>query len=374
MKCILVGPAFPLRGGIANFNEALCKSMLEIGIECQIVSFSLQYPGFLFPGKTQFEAGSEPSGLRIHTLINSLNPYTWFKAASFIKSQKPDFVLIRYWLPFMAPCLGTIARLIRKKIKVIAITDNIIPHEKRTGDKQLTSYFVNSCDSFVAMSKAVLEDISMFTENTNKFFAPHPVYNIFGEKIEKEKARRHLGLDESGRYILFFGFIRKYKGLDILLEAMTDPELKKQQVKLIVAGEFYEDEKEYRDYVKVNNLENSVLFFNSFIPREEVRCFFCAADMVVQPYREATQSGVTQIAYYFERPMLVTRVGGLAEIVKEGRVGYVTDVDATLIGSAINDFYKNNREAFFASNVSIDKQLFSWESFINKILEAKNTI
>jgi D-inositol-3-phosphate glycosyltransferase len=370
MKCIIVGPAFPLRGGIANFNEALAVAFNERGISCSIISFSLQYPSFLFPGKTQLESGNAPENLEIKSLINSINPLSWFKAAAHIRKEKPDFVIVRYWLPFMAPCLGTIARLVRKSCRVIAITDNIIPHEKRVGDSMLTRFFVRSCDAFVAMSKSVLDDLSLFTSNTHKYYSPHPVYNIFGEKAGKEDSRRILNLETGDRYILFFGFVRNYKGLDLLLEAMADEELQTERVKLIVAGEFYEDQASYMSIIKKHQLEDKVILKSDFIPREAVKYYFCASDMVVQPYREATQSGVTQIAYYFERPMLVTRVGGLAEIVPHGMVGYVTDVDAGSIASSIADFYRNNREAAFVANIQTEKHRFSWKGFTDVILNA----
>ena len=239
-KVIIVGPAFPLRGGIANFNEALCRSMNAAGIDTEIISFSLQYPGFLFPGKTQYDKGKGPQDIKIGTKINSINPLNWLAVARQIKKEKPDYVIFRYWLPFMGPCLGTIAKQIKKgtNIKVIAITDNVIPHEKRTGDKAFTGYFLRQCDGFIAMSQSVLKDLSEFISNDKKAFLPHPIYDIFGEKVEKEAAIKHLGLDLKERYILFFGFIRKYKGLDLLLEAMADERIKRAGIKLIVAGEY----------------------------------------------------------------------------------------------------------------------------------------
>ncbi len=370
MKNLIVGPAFPLRGGIANFNEALCKAFLKSGTESQVISFTLQYPKFLFPGKTQYDtSGKKPEGIKITSLINSINPFNWFKVASFIKKQNPDYVIFRYWLPFMAPCLGTIAKLVKKNsnIKIIAVCDNIIPHEKRLGDNFLTKYFVKQCDGFVAMSKSVLEDLKKFTDNSNKIFIPHPIYDIFGEKVAKEKAREFIGLKKDEKYILFFGFIRKYKGLDLLLEAMADERIKNLNVKLIVAGEYYEEKSHYEEIIKKYNLENSLVLKTEFIPSEEVKYIFCAADMIVQPYRTATQSGVTQIAYHFERPMLVTDVGGLSEIVPNEKVGYVCDVNSKSIADSIVNFYKNSREAEFSENVKKEKHRFLWENFVNGV-------
>jgi D-inositol-3-phosphate glycosyltransferase len=368
-KVIIVGPAFPLRGGIANFNEALCRAFDKENIDSFIVSFSLQYPKFLFPGKTQYDTGKGPQNLKIETKINSINPFNWIKVAREIRKEKPDYVVFRYWLPFMGPCLGTIAKNIKKgtSIKVIAITDNVIPHEKRIGDHAFTSYFLKQCDGFITMSRSVLADLESFINTDKKVFLPHPIYDIFGDKVEKVAALKHLNLGLNEKHLLFFGFIRKYKGLELLLEAMADPRIKQMGVKLIVAGEYYEDPAPYNKIIADNNLENNVVLKTEFIPSEEVRYYFCASDMVVQPYFTATQSGVTQIAYHFEKPMLVTNIGGLPEIVPDKKVGYVTEVNSTAIAEAIIDFYSNNREAEFTLNTVIEKQRFLWSSFVKGV-------
>ena len=366
-KNIILGPAFPLRGGIANFNNALCKAFVAEGVDSQIYSFSMQYPSFLFPGKTQFEEGEEPEEFTIKTIINSINPLNWWKVAKEIRKENPDYIIIRYWLPFMGPCLGTIARLVKRgtNIQVMAITDNIIPHGKRIGDNLLTSYFVNSCDGFITLSDSVLDDLSKFTNCSNKKFIPHPIYDIFGEQVDKKFALQHLGLNPTEKYLLFFGFVRKYKGLDILLKALSDKRLK--DVKLIVAGEFYDDPQEYYDLIDDLGIQDQVILKSDFIPSEEVKHYFCAADMVVQTYRTATQSGVTQIGYHFERPMLVTDVGGLAEIISHEKVGYVTPVEPNYVADAIADFYINNREEEFAANSKEEKKKFTWISLVKAI-------
>jgi len=375
LKVIIVGPAYPLRGGIADFNEALSQGFIDMGIDCEVFSFYYQYPSFLFPGTSQFSTGEAPSSLKIHSSISSVNPLSWFDTAKKICQAKPDLVLVRYWLPFMAPALGTISRRVRKKgIPVLAITDNVIPHEARIGDRMLTNYFVKSCDGFVTLSKAVLEDLNAFTTNSRKKFLPHPIYSIFGNNVSKEKARAELNLNSKDKIILFFGFIRPYKGLDLLLDAMADPRVKEIGVKLVIAGEFYEDQKSYINQIERNGLGDRVLLHTSFIPKDKVKNYFCAADMVVQPYRNATQSGITQIAYQFDRPMLVTNVGGLAEIVPNGKVGYVTAINSGAIADAIFDFYTNQRELEFSVNVRAEKEKFSWSSFIQGILQLYETI
>ena len=373
-KVIIIGPAFPFRGGIANFNNALGQEYYDRGDQVTLYSFTLQYPGFLFPGTTQYESGEAPKNLKIKTLINSVNPFNWINVARKINAEKPDYVIIRYWLPFMAPCLGTIARLLNKKIKILAITDNVIPHEKRIGDTLLTRYFVKSCDAFLSLSASVLDDLSKFTNTTYKKFIPHPIYNVFGDKIPKAKALENLGLNSEDKHLLFFGFVRKYKGLDLMLKAMGDSRIKAMGIKLIIAGEFYDDKTEYTDLIADLGIAKNIIMKSDFIPANKVKDYFCSADMITQTYRTATQSGVTQIAYSFDRPMLVTDVGGLAEIVPHNKVGYVTSQNPTEIADAIIDFYTNNKEEEFSDNTSLEKKRFSWKFFIEGLDELMDSV
>ncbi|HIA11567.1 MAG TPA: glycosyltransferase, partial [Flavobacteriales bacterium] len=264
---------------------------------------------------------------------------------------------------------GWIARKLRKHTKVIAIVDNIIPHEQKIGDAALIRYFVNSCDAFVAMSQSVLDDLGKFTNTERYKFLPHPIYDIFGEKITKLEARVFLDLKAEARYILFFGFIRKYKGLDLLLHAMADSRIRELNIKLIIAGEFYGNEAYYKEIIRENELEDELILKTHYIASEEVKHYFCAADIIVQPYKTATQSGITQIAYNFERPMLVTNTGGLAEIVPDNKVGYVTETNATAIADALVDFYSNAREAEFSSNTIEEKKRFTWSVFVQGVQE-----
>ena len=373
-KVIIIGPAFPFRGGIANFNNALAQEYYDRGDQVTLYSFTLQYPGFLFPGTTQYESGEAPKNLKIKTLINSVNPFNWINVARKINAENPDYVIIRYWLPFMAPCLGTIARLLNKKIKILAITDNVIPHEKRIGDTLFTRYFVKSCDAFLSLSASVLDDLSKFTNTTYKKFIPHPIYNVFGDKIPKAKALENLGLNSEDKHLLFFGFVRKYKGLDLMLKAMGDSRIKAMGIKLIIAGEFYDDKTEYTDLISDLGIAKNIIMKSDFIPADKVKDYFCAADMITQTYRTATQSGVTQIAYSFDRPMLVTDVGGLAEIVPHNKVGYVTSQNPTEIADAIIDFYTNNKEEEFSDNTSLEKKRFSWKFFIEGLDELMDSV
>lgn len=373
LKIFIIGPAYPLRGGPAQFNENLCEELNNAGHNSQIISYALQYPNFLFPGSSQFEqSGSAPKGIKIHTLINSVNPFNWFKVARFIKNEKPDFILFRYWLPFFGPCLGTIGRLVKKHTKVLALTDNIIPHEKRFGDKAFTKYFVKSCHGFIAMSKAVLNDISKFSSTNNKAYSPHPMYAKYGEAVNMKEAREKLGFNQDDKLVLFFGLIRHYKGLDILLEAFNHQQIKQHNIKLVIAGEFYEDKQPYLDIISKLGINDQIILHDKFIPNDLVRYYFCACNLVAQTYRNATNSGVTMVGYYYNKPMLVTNVGGLAEIVPHEQCGYSLPLNVSHISNALINFFENNRETEMVNNVKKEKAKYEWLCFINTLLELYN--
>jgi D-inositol-3-phosphate glycosyltransferase len=370
LKIFIIGPAFPLRGGLATFDELLCRALNKAGHDTRIISFSLQYPSFLFPGTTQYnETGKAPEDIRIETRINSVNPFNWLSVGNYIKREKPDLLIIRFWLPFMGPALGTIARRAKKngKTKVIGLVDNAIPHEKRPGDKQLASYFLKSCDGFLTMSKKVLEDLNLFTRSPHKLFSEHPLYTSFGEPESKATAREKLKLDPDGNYLLFFGLIRRYKGLDLLLEALTDERVKALNVKLIVAGEYYEDAAPYNTFIEQNKLQERLVMHTHFIADDDVRWYFSACDLVAQTYHTATQSGVTKIALQFNRPSLVTDVGGLGEIIAHGTSGYVIAPQAKVIADCIADYYTGKREAAFTAATIEEKKKYSWEVMCNAV-------
>ena len=369
---IIVGPAYPLRGGLATYNQLLATKLQEQGHSVRIVTFSLQYPNILFPGKTQYSTDIKPENIEIEVSLNSVNPLNWLSLGNTLRKEKPDLVIFRYWMPFMGPSLGTLGRIIRKNkhTKVVTIADNIIPHEKRFFDTPFTKYFVNSCDGFVTMSESVLEDLKQFDSTKPVAYNPHPMYESFGPQLDKADARKKLGLAENGKYLLFFGFIRKYKGLDILLRAFADKRIQEAGIKLIIAGEYYDKPEEYQAIIEEHGLKKALVQANDFIPDSEVSTYFSAADMVVQTYKTATQSGVTQIAYYYHNPMLVTDVGGLAELVPHNKVGYVTSTDIKEIADAILDFYENKREAEFVENIKTERLRFTWESMIAKLFEA----
>ncbi len=369
-KVIIIGTAYPFRGGgMSTYNERLALAYQQRGDDVTIFTFSLQYPGFLFPGKTQYSTDEPPAGLDIKVAVNSINPFNWLSVGSEIKNLKADLIIIRYWMPFMAPCLGTLARIIRrnKVSKVIAITDNIIPHESMPGSNLLSRYFVNSCDGFVTMSRAVLSDLDKFDKVKPRVFSPHPLYDNFGASVSKNQAKKAIGLDEDINYILFFGFIREYKGLDLLIKAFADERFRQLPVNLLIAGEFYIDAKPYLELIEKLNLKEQIVLRTEFIENSDIVNYFCASDIIAQPYKDATQSGVTQIAYHFEKPMLTTNVGGLSEMVPDGMVGYVVNPVVNEISDALLRFFNENKEKEFSANAAIEKKRFSWELLLNRI-------
>ncbi len=373
MKIVIIGPAHPYRGGIAAFNERLAQEFIREGHDVRIETFTIQYPDFLFPGKTQFSDDRKPDGLSINRTVNSINPFNWISVGQRIRKEAPDMVISRFWIPFIGPSLGTISRLIggNRKTTVIGLTDNIIPHEKKPGDRPLTAWFLNSCDGIIAMSESVLTDLDTFDKMKPRRYGPHPIYDHYGDISSREEALNILGLDPEFNYLLFFGLIRDYKGLDLVIESLADKRLQNKKIRLIVAGEFYANEKKYRDLVKSLQLENEIIFVDKYIPNGEVSSYFNACDMVVQPYKSATQSGVTQVAYHFCKPMLVTNVGGLPEIVAHQKAGYVCEPEPGSITEAILDFYGQNRKSSFEDFVKKEKERFAWRHFTRLFYELK---
>lgn len=363
MRIAYLSTFYPYRGGIAQFNAALYQALGKRH-EMKAFTFTRQYPELLFPGKTQYaEEGDNEGDVNAVRVLDSINPFTYGKTAKAILEFKPDMMITKYWMPYFGPSLGTVAGILKKHgVFNVSILDNVIPHEKKFYDNTLTKYFVKRNHAFMAMSRSVADDLLTFNPKANYALHPHPIFD-FGEKIEKQEAKKKLGLNPDESYLLFFGFIRRYKGLDLLLEAMADAKIKNRNVKVLVAGEYYEDATFYNNKIKELGIGEKVVLRTDYIPSEMVKYYFCVADIIVQPYRSATQSGVTQIAYHFEKPMLVTDVGGLSEIVPDGKVGYVVQPNSTAIATAINDFYDNSREAKLSTNIIEEKKRFQWDSF-----------
>jgi glycosyltransferase involved in cell wall biosynthesis len=371
---VIIGPAHPLRGGLASYNERLAHEFQQKGNKVTVYTFSLQYPGFLFPGTTQFSTEPAPTDLTIRVCINSINPINWLLIGSEIKKIKPDLIVVRYWLPFMGPCLGTILRIVKqnKKTRIVCIADNIIPHEKRPGDLLFTKYFLNTADACIVMSEQVLKDLKGIKPIMPAKFVAHPLYDNFGEKISQSAARNILNIDDNISIVLFFGFIRKYKGLDILFESISilkKSNYLKGQIKFLIAGEFYEDRKSYDELISKLGIEEDLILRTDFIPDSEVKNCLCAADVVIQPYRSATQSGVTPLAYHFEVPMIVTNVGGLPALVPHQKVGLVSEPDALSISKTIQQFFAENPNRFLPGLIE-EKKKYSWDVMANEIMRS----
>lgn len=372
MKITILGPAHPYRGGLASIMEMLARTFQRRGHEVDIRTFTLQYPALLFPGESQTVAAPPPEDLRIRRCVNTMNPLNWLQVGRALRRERPDFILLKYWTPFMAPCFGTIARVARGNghTKVLCQIDNVEPHEHHLTDRPFNRYFLRSVDGFIYMSEQVHRELQAYS-SAPALFSPHPLFENFGTRCPREEACARLGLDPSLRYALFFGLIRDYKGLDLLLDAWA--QLRRQDRtagrRLIIAGEFYTSKEPYLRQIAASGLGEEVLLHNRFIPDAEVKYYFSAADFVVQPYKSATQSGVTQIAYQFCTPMLVTDVGGLAEIVPHDRVGYVCAPDAGAIAESIDRLFDPETLERFSRNCAEERRRFSWEAMCDRLTE-----
>ena len=372
MKITISGPAHPYRGGLASIMEIMARTFQRRGDEVDIKTFTLQYPSLLFPGESQTVATPPPADLRICRCVNTMNPLNWVRVGRRIRRERPDFVLMKYWTPFMAPCFGTIARIARGNghTKVLCQIDNVEPHEHHLTDKPFNRYYLHSVDGFVYMSEQVHSELRAYSD-APALFSPHPLFENFGERVERSEACVRLGLDPANRYVLFFGLIRDYKGLDLLLDAWAQLRRagRTEGRRLIVAGEFYTAREPYLNRIADNGLQDEVLLHDRFIPDDDVKYYFSAADFVVQPYKTATQSGVTQIAYQFCVPMVVTKVGGLAEIVPDGRVGYVCEPTPEGVAGAIERMYEGDTLQRFRENCVEERRRFSWEEMCSRITE-----
>ncbi|MEG1864354.1 MAG: glycosyltransferase [Alistipes sp.] len=372
MKITVLGPAHPYRGGLASIMEILARTFQRRGDEVDLKTFTLQYPALLFPGKSQIVDTPPPADLRITRCVNTINPFNWLRVGRRIRRERPDFVLMKYWTPFMAPCFGTIARIARGNghTKVLCQIDNVEPHEHHFTDTLFNRYFLRAVDGFIYMSEQVHSELQAYTA-VPALFSPHPLFENFGQRVDRQQACARLGLTPTRNYVLFFGLIRDYKGLDLLLDAWT--ELRRsggtEGRKLIVAGEFYASKERYLRQIADNDLQEEVLLHDWFIPDEQVKDYFSVADFVVQPYKTATQSGVTQIAYQFCVPMVVTNVGGLPEIVPDGRVGYVCQPDKDSVAEAMGRMWSGDALTRFRVNCIEERKRFSWEQMCNRLTE-----
>ncbi|HTY11878.1 MAG TPA: glycosyltransferase [Bacteroidota bacterium] len=367
MNIIILGTAYPLRGGIAHYI-ALLYTHLRKRHHVEVVSFKRQYPKILFPGKSQEEEGDPGLPVTSEQLMDSVNPLNWIRVGLALRRRNPDLVIFKYWLPFFGPCFGTICALIKygRKTRVVAICDNVIPHERRPGDRLFTWYAFKFVDGYIVQSDSVEKDLVATVDNPRYKKVPHPVYEIFGARLGKKDARAALNIRDE-RVILFFGYIRPYKGLHVMIDAMK--ELKKSlRVKLLVVGEYYDDEEQYRWHISDAQVRDVVDVVSDYVPNEMVGKYFSAADAVMLPYLSATQSGIAQIAYNFDKPVIATDVGGLAEVVVDGVSGLVVPPNnPSRLAEAVLRFYNEGLEETLSAGAAREKKKYSWERMTEAI-------
>ena len=377
MHIVILGTAYPFRGGLATFNERLARQLQAEGHQVEVITFTLQYPSFLFPGKTQYSTEDAPTDLQISQQVNSCNPFNWIKVGRRIQKMQPDLLITCYWMAFFAPCYSIIERIAKRngKTRTVALVHNMIPHEPSILDKLFAPFYVRSTDGFVALSESVVQDIDHLDKNAKpKTSYPHPIYDHYGEQMTKEEACKSLNLNPEKQYMLFFGLVRAYKGLDLLLDAFGKVKDQLPNLQLIIAGEFYEDEDKYQSQIESNQLTDRVIIKNEFIADADLRKYFGAADLIVQPYKTATQSGVTQVAFHFEKPMLVTNVGGLGEIVHDHKMGYAVEPNADAIADALIDYYTHFRQADYTEYLIKQKDNYSWAKLAESFVKIYNKI
>lgn len=372
----LVGPFYPLRGGIAQYIGVLGQKLQDKGHRVKVLSFRKQFPRFLFPGQTQKESSKEYVHLEAEPVFIPWNPLTWYRTYREAKNGGADALVFKYWMPFFAPGYAAVCALVHwfTDIRIIYIIDNVIPHEKRPGDRFFTRLAFRWVDAFIVQSEIVRQDLyKWFPEAQNRpvVYVPHPIYDTYsGSDLIREEARARLNRPASEKLLLFFGLVRHYKGLDTLIEAMPEVIRSLGEVHLLIAGEFYEPEEDYRQMIDFQGIGDHVTLINKYIPNEEVSLYFRAADVLVLPYRSATQSGVIQVAHHFGLPVISTRVGGLPEVVREGETGFLVQPEnPELLAKAIVDFFLYLNGAALKRGLEAAKNRYTWDGMIQTIEE-----
>lgn len=372
MKIAYLSTFFPFRGGIAQFNSLLYRT-LEKKHEIKAYTFKRQYPEFLFPGETQFvtkdDKVDEISALQV---LDSVNPISYISTSKKIKQFNPDILLTKYWMTFFGPSLGYACKNVGKNTKRISILDNVIPHEKRFFDSFCNRYFLKNNDGFIVMSDAVLKDLLSLKPDAKYLRIDHPVYNHFPNKMNQDEARKKLKLDPSKKTLLFFGFIRDYKGLDLLIQAMNNLD---DTYQLIIAGEVYGSFEKYQKLIDDSIAQNRIHLFNHYIGDEEVSYYFSVADVCVLPYKSATQSGITAISHHYTLPIIATNVGGLHETIHHLKTGIIVDKpEVYLISEAIQLYFSSNSKEEYSNNIAIENEKNSWDNFADKLVEFSKTL
>lgn len=369
MNIAYLSTFYPLRGGIAQFNASLLHAFQEQNHPVSAYTFTRQYPKMLFPGKSQYVTPDDPAiPISSIALLDTMNPISYYRTASAIAQNTPHLLVMKFWMPFFAPSLGTVAKQLRKNsVKVISILDNVIPHERRLGDMALIRYFLRQNDGFIVMSETVKQDLLTLRPSAPFIHQSHPLYNHFGRKIEQNKAREQLNIPINKKILLFFGFIRSYKGLDILLQALP---LLPEDYNVVIAGEVYGDFTTYQDIITEHSLQDRVHIHVRYINDTEVPLFFSASDLCVLPYRSATQSGIVPIAYHFDLPVVITDTGSLGEMVAPYGTGLIaSDITPIAIAETIQQYFNGNLELRCKHSILQYKQQHSWAILAGRITE-----
>ena len=370
MKIAIIGPAYPFRGGIALHTNLLFENLRKEH-NVDIINFKRLYPDFLFPGKTQYEESDHFAHIKSNRIIDSINPLTWYQTKNSIKNNNYDLIIIQFWHPFFAILLGYLAEAVHKagiSCRIIALCHNITSHEGSPIDKMLTKFLFKRIDGFLVQSRSVIPDLKEIVPEADFVYNPHPIYNVFGQPLEKETARQILELDPQVPIILYFGYIRQYKGLNYLIKAFPAIH-KKIGGKLLIVGEFYDKKDKYLDLIRETGLQDKIIVVDRYIPDNLVNDYFSAADILVLPYISATQSGITQIALSYNLPCVVTNVGGLPEVVKDGKTGFVVEPQnpETIAQKVIEYFTKSNRK-IIRKNIQQEREKYSWDRMQESIL------
>ena len=362
MKIAILSCFYPYRGGISQFNACLYDELSKEHV-VKAFNFKRQYPEFLFPGKTQFvTADDEAVPVESDSLLDTANPFSYHKTYKAIRDWAPDLLIVRYWMSYFAPSLGYITRKMRKHCKVISILDNVVPHEPHFFDAPLTKYFLTGSTGCVTLCEAVSKDLLHLKQDARFTVLQHPLYSHFGHRLSRDEAEDKLGLKKGKKNILFFGLIRTYKGLDILLEAFGKLS---EEYQLIIAGEPYGSFDRYQEIIDRLPNKESIHVSLKYIKDSEVKDFFSAADLAVLPYRSATQSGISSVSYHFEVPMIVTDVGGLKETIGDRGTGIVaSEGTPEIIASEILRYFNDPSLAEkFVENIRLEKERLSWKRF-----------
>jgi glycosyltransferase involved in cell wall biosynthesis len=366
MKISILSAFYPFRGGIAQFSANLYRA-LEKKHEVKAHTFKRQYPSFLFPGKTQYTTEEDkPDKISATRLLDTINPWSYLRTSKAVNQNNPEIFITNYWMTFFALAMGSVTKRVKKDVKKITILHNLIPHEKRFFDTIANRFFLKSNDGYVVMSDVVLKDLLSMKPDANYLRIDHPVYDHFGDKLDQTEAQTKLGIDSSKRTILFFGIIRDYKGLDLLLHAMN---LLDESYQLVIAGEVYGSFDKYQQIITNSSAKKRVFVFDKYIGDSEVPTFFSAADVCILPYRTATQSGITSIAFHFDLPLIATDVGGLKETIHHMKTGIIVNTPSVEeIATAIQQYFSQNNKAVFSEHIRNEKAKRSWDNFADEIL------